>query len=351
MRHKWAGAVAAISGIGLLVAGCGGASTTGSSSSSPAAAASSGSKTVRLIQGGGLDFSDAAIYQAMTLLKQRGYNVSLANVADPTTALRSVLAGKADVYLGAPVEAATAVTNGHAAVKYLASLAQTSDYEILSLPKYTMENLSGANLATAGPGTAGQIVGIAALQKAGIDTGQIHQVTVGGTSARVTAILSGQVDLAPVLATDAVTAVATGKVKILLNAGQVLGDYLQQGLIASDAFDADTTTAQATVSAFLDAERWAQANESGYIKVATTNQLTADLTSTEAQAAWNQLKAGNFFATNGAVCTQAINETLAYSYESPGGLTKAETPAISAWVDPAYVNSYLSAHNQPAGTC
>jgi len=349
MRLKWAGAVAAISGIGLLVAGCGGAST--ASSSSSAAAASSGSKTVRLIQGGGLDFSDAAIYQAMALLKARGYNVSLANVADPTTALRSVLAGKADVYLGAPVEAATAVTNGHAAVKYIASLAQTSDYEILSLPKYTTQNLSGANLATAGPGTAGQIVAIAAMQKAGINTGQIHQVTVGGTSARVTAILSGQVDLAPVLATDAVTAVATGKVKILLNAGTVLGDYLQQGLIASDSFAANQTTAQATVAAFLDAERWAQTNESGYIKTATANQLTSGLTSAESEAAWTQLKNGNFFATNGAVCDQAVNQTLDYSYQSPGGLTKASTPPISDWVDPTYVNAYLTAHGQPAGAC
>jgi ABC-type nitrate/sulfonate/bicarbonate transport system substrate-binding protein len=287
----------------------------------------------------------------MTLLKQRGYTVSLANVADPTTALRSVLAGKADVYLGAPVEAATAVTNGHAAVKYLASLAQTSDYEILSLPKYTMQNLSGANLATAGPGTAGQIVAVAAIEKSGVDTSQIHQVTVGGTSARVTAILSGQVDLAPVLAPAAVTAVATGKVKILLNAGAVLGDYLQQGLIASDSFAANTGTAQATVTAFLDAERWAQANESAYVKTASANQLTTGLTAAESQAAWTQLKNGNFFAVNGAVCTQAINQTLGYSYKSPGGLTKASTPPISEWVDSTYVNAYLKAHGQPAGAC
>jgi ABC-type nitrate/sulfonate/bicarbonate transport system substrate-binding protein len=350
MRHKWAGALAAISGIGLLIAGCGGASSSAGSSTS-AAAASSGSKTIRLIQGGGLDFSDAAIYQAMTLLKQRGYDVSLDNVADPTTALRAVLSGKADVYLGAPVEAATAVANSGAAVKYLASLAATSDYEVIALPKYTMSNLSGANLATAGPGTAGQIVAVAAMQKAGIDISSIHQVTVGGTSARVTAILSGHVDLAPVLAPDAVTAVATGKVKILLNAGDVLGDYLQQGLIASQSFTENTGTAQATVTAFLDAERWAQTNEAGYIKVATTNQLTAGLTASEADSAWAQLKNGNFFATNGAVCTTAINTTLGYAYKSPGGLTQSTTPAIDKWVDPSFVNSYLKAHGQPAGAC
>jgi ABC-type nitrate/sulfonate/bicarbonate transport system substrate-binding protein len=342
MRQRLAGALAVISGLGLLIAGCGGNST---------AASSSSSKTVRLIQGGGLDFTDAAIYKAMALLKQRGYKVSLANVADPTTALRAVLAGKEDVYLGAPVEAATAVGNGSAPVKYLASLAQTSNYEVIALPKFTMHNLSGAKLATAGPGTAGQIVAVAALDKEGVNVGQIHQVTVGGTSARVTAILAGQVDLAPVLAPDAAAAAATGKVKILLNAGSVLGDYLQQGLIASDSFAASKGTAQATVNAFVDAERWAQANQSGYISLANANGLKAGLTTSEEQQAWAALKAGHFFAVNGAICTSAIDQTLSYSYSSGGGLTKATTPRLSEWVNPAYVNSYLKAHGQSAGTC
>lgn len=349
MRHKWAGVLVAISGIGLLIAGCG---SSGSSTASNApAAASSGSKNIRLIEGGGLDFSDATIYEAMSLLKAEGYNVTLDNVADSTTAMRAVLAGKDDVYLGDPVEAATAVANSHAAVKYLATVAQASDYELLSLPKITLQSLSGATMATAGPGTAGEIIGIAALQKDGIDVGQIHQVTVGGTSARVTAILAGQVDIAPVLATDAASAVATGKVKILLNAGAALGVYLQQGLIASDSFAADSATAQATVNAFINASRWAYTNESGYIKLATQNQLTPGLTASESQASWNALKAANFWASNGAMCTQSINTTLNYSYQTPGGLTKANTPSLTSWTNATYANAYLKAHGQPAGAC
>jgi ABC-type nitrate/sulfonate/bicarbonate transport system substrate-binding protein len=354
MRHRWAGALAAISGIVLLTAGCGGASSSTSSTSTstgstPAAAA--GSKNIKLIEGGGLDFSDATIYEAMSLLKAQGYNVTLDNVADSTTAMRAVLAGKDDVYLGDPVEAATAVANSHAALKYLATVAQASDYELLSLPKITMSSLSGATMATAGPGTAGQIIGIAALAKAGINTGEIHQVTVGGTSARVTAILAGQVDIAPVLATDAASAVATGKVKILLNAGAALGTYLQQGLIASDSFAADSATAQATVNAFINASRWAYTNESAYVQLATANQLTPGLTASESDASWSALKTANFWASNGALCTQSINVTLNYSYQTPGGLTKANTPSLSSWVDPTYVNAYLKAHGQPAGAC
>lgn len=353
MRYRWAGALAAISGIVLLTAGCGGASSsTGSAASGTgSAAAAPGSKNIRLIEGGGLDFSDATIYKAMSTLKAEGYNVTLDNVADSTTAMRAVLAGKDDVYLGDPVEAATAVANSHAAVKYLATVAQASDYELLALPKISLSSLSGATMATAGPGTAGQIIGIAALAKKGISTGQIHQVTVGGTSARITAILAGQVDIAPVLATDAASAVATGKVKILLNAGEALGVYLQQGLIASDSFAADSATAQATVNAFIDASRWAYTNESGYVQLATQNKLTPGLTTSEAQASWTALKAASFWASNGAMCTQSINVTLGYSYQTPGALTKANTPALTSWVNPAYTNAYLKAHGQPAGAC
>jgi ABC-type nitrate/sulfonate/bicarbonate transport system substrate-binding protein len=344
MRQRYFAGLAAVCGISLLIAGCGGSTNSGSTTSSD-------SKTVRLIQGGGLDFSDAAIYKAMALLKAEGYKVSLANVADPTTALRAVLAGKADVYLGDPVEAATAVANGGAAVKYIASIAQTSNYEIIALPKYTLKNLSGAKLATAGAGTAGQIVAIAALQKLGINSSEVHQVVVGGTSARVTAILAGQVDLAPVLASDAAAAVATGKVKILVNTGDVLGNYLQQGLIASDSFAAEKSTAQATVDAFIEAERWAASNQSGYVSLVNANGLSGGLTKTEEATAWAQLKAGNFFALNGAVCSSAISQTLSYSYLTPGGLTKSNTPAQSKWVDASYVNAYLTSHGQSAGTC
>jgi hypothetical protein len=140
-------------------------------------------------------------------------------------------------------------------------------------------------------------------------------------------------------------------VKVLLNAGATLGVYLQQGLIASNSFVADSATAQATVNAFIDAQRWSYTNEAGYAKLVTQNKLASDLTASEASAAWAALKADKFWATNGALCTASINTTLGYDYKAPGGLTKATTPPISDWVDTSFVTTYLKAHGQPAGAC
>ena len=91
-------------------------------------------------------------------------------------------------------------------------------------------------------------------------------------------------------------------------------------------------------------------NEVRLLSEANANGLKLGLTPTEEQAAWVQLRNGHFFATNGAMCARRSTRPGA-TPTRPGRLTKTTTPKMSAWVDPAYVNSYLKSHNQAAGTC
>lgn len=322
-----------------------------SGASAPVASASA-SKTVRLVLGGGTDFSDASLYYAITLLKNEGITAQLSNLADPASALEAVISGQSDIYLGDPMEAAVAVGNGGAAVQYVGTIDQTTDYVILAQPKFTLKNLSGATLATAGPGTAGAIIANTALAKIGIDPSSLNDVTVGGTSARVTAILSGQVDLAPALAPSAVAAVATGKVKVLLNAGSVLGKYLQQGMIVSNSIiHSNSALVQKVVSAFLASNRWAMTHEAQFITVANANQLQGSLTTAEEKISWQEFKSGNFFAQNGAICASAISSTENYTYAAGGSLTKANTPSYKSWVNPKYVQAFLKANHQRTSSC
>lgn len=298
--------------------------------------------TVRIVSGGSDSFSDAAVFKAQELLQAQGVTVKASLVEDPASALRAVISGQADIALLDPVEAIKAVANGDAPIKYIGSTSETTDYVIIALPKIRLDNLDGATFATAGAGTAGDVIASSALAQSNVDMSKVQKVTVGGTSARLTAILSGQVDLAPVHGPDAVPAIATGKVVLLLNAGKVLGTYLQQGLIASDTFLKDTATAQAVVSAFIDAERWASDNQSEYITLAKASGLLGDMTDADAEKGYAQLKDAKIFATNGAICEDAVNATLKHDYAVPdGGLTPETTPAYDKWVDPSFVNAYL----------
>ena len=309
----------------------------------PAATAST--STVRITLGGGTDFTDAVIYYADNLLSKEGISVQLSNLADPASALQSVVAGSSDIYLGDPMETAVAVANANAKLEYVATIAQTTDYVVLALPNITLSNLSGVTMGSAGPGTAGTIIANAAFQKLGVDPATIHDVTVGGTSARITAILSGQVELAPALAPSAVPAVETGKVKILFNAGKVIGQYLQQGLTASGSFvQNNPKVLQKVVNAYLMANRWASTNETGFISVANANQLQGSLTATQEQESWTQLQSSQFYAVDGAVAASAINPTEAFTWAAGGSLTQANTPAYSKWVDPTFVQNFLLAN-------
>lgn len=348
MKRTTAALIALTAAVALTLSAC---SPGGSPSGSPSGSAKPGklALSVRIISGGSESFSDAASHKATELLDAQGIQVTSSIVADPATALRAVISGSADIALLDPVEAIKAVANGDAPVKYIASMSQTTDYVLLAQPKFTLSNLAGATFATAGAGTAGDVIASAALAESKVDMTKVQRVTVGGTTARITAILSGQVDLAPVHAADAVPAVATGKVKIMLNAGKVLGSYLQQGLIASDTFINDKATTQAVVSAFIDAERWASSNGTQYIATATSNKLMGSLTAAQATDAYQELKNSKVFATNGAVCEQSVTDTLNHDYKIPGGLTKATTPAYSKWVNATFVNAYLKDKGKDKG--
>jgi ABC-type nitrate/sulfonate/bicarbonate transport system substrate-binding protein len=183
-----------------------------------------------------------------------------------------------------------------------------------------------------------------------VNVKKIKYVTVGGTSARVTAILAGKVDLAPALAPAAIPATKTGKVKVLLNTGAALGPFLQQGLIANGTWLKNKKTVQDVVNSFIDAERWASTDEAGYIQVATQNKLLGDLTTDQQDAAWKELIKGNYFAQNGAMCQADLDATLNYDYAS-GALEKAKVPPQAQWWDSSYVENYLTGKGQAKDAC
>ena len=75
------------------------------------------------------------------------------------------------------------------------SLVNTLPYYIIGKPDIkSPENLKGRTLATHIPGTSADFAVRLALRKYGIDYKDIQAVMVGGTTARVAAVLSGQSD-------------------------------------------------------------------------------------------------------------------------------------------------------------
>jgi ABC-type nitrate/sulfonate/bicarbonate transport system substrate-binding protein len=284
-------------------------------------------------------------------MKKAGLHFKVTTVTTPADLLRVLLAGKAQIAMATPIPSIQAVSQGHAKIKFLAADAASTEYWLLSLPKFNLHNLSGATLGTAGPGSADVVIGLAALGAEHVTTNSLKQVNVGDSSARITALLAGKIDLGNATAPIAEPAVASGKVKLLVNTGQVLKPFLQQGIVATTTWTSKNhSLMQKIVNAMVQSERFDYNTETGYINLVNKNKLRAGLTNAEEKAVYKDLKAGGYFAPNGGVCSKDISHTVRVSVQTKE-IAQATTVPMQTWVNQSFVRNFLKAHHQSPSAC
>lgn len=300
------------------------------------------STPIRLIGNGAVDFSSIDVYYWQDSLKKQGLNVDFKWVDSPDTALRAIIAGAADAYCGSLPSAILAVKNANANVKIVAVNNQATDYVLLAKPEInTVQDLKGKTIGISTPGSAADTIIRTALKMGNFDPEQARFVTIGGTSARLTALLSGQIDSAPLHAADAASAVNTGKAKVILSAGESIGVYLQSGLIASgDWLKKDPQQAQKVVDAFIDASRWAATNKEAYITL--SKELLPKIADADRASSYDMYIKTKFWPVNGGVGQDGFDQLLKIEQGS-GGLPK-DLPPQAQWLDDSFAKNYVKTH-------
>ncbi len=126
--------------------------------------------------------------------KKYGLDVELIFINGSTRGIQSLIAGDLD-FAGA---VGTSAINGRLAggdIFIVDSLVNTLPYYIIGKPSIkSPEDLKGRTLATHIPGTSADFAVRLALRKFGIDYKDIRAVMVGGSTARVAAVINGQTD-------------------------------------------------------------------------------------------------------------------------------------------------------------
>jgi ABC-type nitrate/sulfonate/bicarbonate transport system substrate-binding protein len=305
--------------------------------------------TVNLIEAGDVDFSSADVAYFAELMKKNGINVNFQLIPSAATALRTVIAGQADLFIGSLPTAILAVVNGGANIKIIAANDQASDYVLIAQKGVTLQNIQGKTLAIDTPGSAGHLISKIALQKAGVDPDAPRYVTIGGSSARLTAILAGRVDIAPVHYPLALRALENPNIVQLLDAGKTIGPYVQSGLIANDAFLKNKALTQKVVNAFINAQRWAASNKFKYIAFANANKMSGGLDANQQSKVWDYFRNVKFFGVNGGICFDHITQFAKLNW-TIGSLPKP-LPGRADWLNDTYVKTYLKAHKQKPTTC
>jgi NitT/TauT family transport system substrate-binding protein len=126
--------------------------------------------------------------------KKNGVDVEMIFINGSTRGIQSLIAGDLD-FAGA---VGTSAINGKLAggdIYIVDSLVNTLPYYIIGKPTIkSPEDLKGRTLATHIPGTSADFAVRLALRKFGINYQDIRAVMVGGSTARVAAVINGQTD-------------------------------------------------------------------------------------------------------------------------------------------------------------
>ncbi len=150
------------------------------------------------------------------IFKKYGLDVDLIFIDGSTRGIQSLIAGDLD-FTGA---VGTSAINGRLAgsdIKIIDSMVNTLPYYLVGKPKIkSPEDLKGRTAATHIPGTSADFAMRLALRRFGIAYSDIKAVTVGGSPARIAAVLNGQVDFTVVTDPGMIKAKEAG-LKVILD--------------------------------------------------------------------------------------------------------------------------------------
>jgi NitT/TauT family transport system substrate-binding protein len=296
--------------------------------------------SIRIIGIGIPDFSAVDVVKWQENLKAAGFDVDFKSVEEEDAALRAVVAGAADMYIGSFPSLITAVQNTDAEVEAIAVNAQATDYVVLSETSIqTIDDLEGRTIAVNTPGSAGDTIMKLALEAEGFDIDSPEYVVIGGTGARVAALQAGQVQATVAHLVSAEAAIDTGDFHALLYCGPALGAYVQTGLIASEAYtEGNPEATQLAVDALIDALRWAASDKDGYI--ALSHDVDKESSDELRDRAYDAFVDIDFFGVDGGVDDQLIDSWISTSIEA-GDFDAATMPDKDEWLDTQFVENYL----------
>jgi NitT/TauT family transport system substrate-binding protein len=320
----------------LTLVGCAG----GSANPSATGGEEEPDLSIRIIGIGTPDFSAVDIAKWQENLTKAGFKVDFKSVEEEDAALRSVVAGAADFYIGSLPSMITAVQNTDAPVELVAVNAQATDYVVLaenSVQK--IDDLAGKVVGVNTPGSAGDTIMRLALEAEGFDTDSPEYVVIGGTGARVAALQAGQVQATVAHLVTAEAAIDTGNFHALLYCGPALGPYIQTGLIASEKYtEGNAEATQLAVNALIDAQRWAATEKEEYIEL--SQEIDTESSDELRDRAHDTFVDIEFFGVNGGLDPELVDNWIETSIEA-GDFEEGTMPDKSEWLDDQFVNAYL----------
>ena len=269
------------------------------------------------------------IAESQGYFKAEGLEVTIADFAGGSQALRAVVGGSADVVSGAFEHTLNMQSKGQ---KLRAFVLQGRAPQIVlgvnpkTMPGFkTVADLKGKKIGVTAPGSSTNVMANFVLAKAGLKPSDVSIIGVGAGSGAVAAMRAGQIDAMSNLDPVITLLQRSGDLKvvsdtrIVAEAEKVFGGPMPAAcLYAPQAFiDKNPATAQALANAIVRADKWIQAaGVADIIKAVPENYLLGDraVYIDAFMAAKGALSPDGLFPEAGAATAaralQSIDETL-----------------------------------------
>lgn len=229
------------------------------------------------------------IAETQGFFRAEGLDVTIADFAGGSQALRAVVGGSADVVSGAFEHTLNMQAKGQ---QLRAFVLQGRAPQIVlginpkTMPNYkTLADLKGRKIGVTAPGSSTNVMANFVLAKAGLKPTDVSIVGVGAGNGAVAAMRAGQIDAISNLDPVITLLQRSGDLKIVSDtrivaeADKVFGGPMPAGcLYAPQAFiDRHPGTVQALTTAMVRADRWVQGAGPGeIIKAVPENYLLGD---------------------------------------------------------------------------
>lgn len=289
------------------------------------------------------DFTQIANFRFVEDLRAAGIDVEFVAFEDVGILMRALVAEEVDFAITSAISSVIRLSEETGErLRILAADIQAADYVLVAQPDLTgLEDFVGTD-RTVGISTPGDISDTLTryvFQEAGHDPEEVNFVQVGGTSARMTAILNGQLDAGPAHAAEGITAANVGGLQLLVRYGEIIPNYQQHGFLASDDTIANNPVLiQLMVDKFIDSVRWAAENKDEYIALAEA-ELEEAFAPEVMDEAYEIFQSIGLFAVNGGMELELLEATV--EVEQAVGSLPEEVPPVEEWTDPSFVEDYL----------
>jgi ABC-type amino acid transport substrate-binding protein len=297
----------------LALAACSSASQTTTGTQGGSSSASTPTKLVFNANGtpnlAGLSFSignaagsahtgDTNVYDLVQFLKQWGANASQTNASQNAPEL-AVASGQLNATAG-PLP--TEVDSGLAV--FGPNQARLDDVVLVKNSIASLSDLKGKNVAICCDASPDGVLLTAILKKAGLSESQLNILRTGASSASLSALIAGRVDVAFVHSSDVPT--AGSGFHVLAVGASVLPQYADSFMAATPSWlKSNPALAEAIDLAWFASAKLFNTDESKWVTNAASYTSNADSTSAY-QASWTELQSIQGWPADGSILTPSI---------------------------------------------